>query len=343
MTGRPDLTFAELTAEKYPHLFEFYADALPAADRTRALYEWRLRDVYASGGIRTIIARSGPRIVAATSIVPLRLGLQGSSIQAAWQQDTVVKNTYRGLGIGRKLVNLSAEGLPLVTSKGTLPAMYALKKGMGFHDVPRSNYLLRVLSPISTSGSLRKRLALPLLHVVAQLRAADHRSSALRTFLVSQFDTDFDSLCERITAGGEVTPVKNSRYLNWRYRECPVRSYLIIRTEDGDGHLRGAAVIRPNAEPYHDAWLVDMIVEINDREAHHALLNASFVELRRRKAACVRTFATSPTIRRSLADRAFLETADTPRFTYRFAEPLPDFQAASWNFWHGDGDTELLG
>jgi hypothetical protein len=343
MVDPPELRFADVGAGERPHLFEFYAATLPAADRIRVLYEWRLRDPEASGGIRTIVARTGSGIVAATSVVPLQLGLAGSRVQAAWQQDTVVAATQRGGGIGRKLVDLSAEGFPLVTSKGTLSAMYALKKRMGFQDVPNSNYLLRVLSPIAVSGSLRRRLALPILYAISKLRRADHGVSSLRTRIVSGFDRGFDALCEAIVTGHEVTPVKDRRYLNWRYTECPGRKYLIVRADDAGGRLRGAAVIRPNTAPYLDAWLVDMIVRVDDEEAQHGLLSTCFDELRGRKAACVRAFATSPSIRRTLTARGFRELADTPRFTYRFGTTLPDVEAASWNFWHGDGDTELLG
>jgi GNAT superfamily N-acetyltransferase len=343
MTERTELKFAEIHSDEYSKLFAFYAATLHGAERARVLYEWRLRGQPASGGIRTFAARSGDRIVGSISIVMGQLGLGGARIQMATHHDTIVAEGYRGCGIGSKLLNLSAEGVPLVIAKGTLPAMYALRKRMGFRDVPRSKYLLRVLAPITTTGSLRKRLALPPLYLISRLRREGACSSSLRTCFVQEFDADFDALCHRITAGAEATPVKDSQYLNWRYTDCPIRTYLIIRTEEGRGRLRGAAVIRPNSKPYQDAWLVDMIVETDDQEAQHALLDACFAELRRRKTACVRTFATSPGMRRTLTVRGFREIGDTPRFTYRFGKALLEFQAAPWNFWHGDSDSELLG
>ena len=336
------MTFQEIRPEERTRLFEFYAAHLPAADRIRTLYTWRLSDAASSGGIRTLVAMSGSAIVAATSVVPLQVGLGGARLGAAWQQDTVVAEGHRGSGIGRRLVEMSAEGYPLVTSKGTLPPMYALKKRMGFIDVPRSNYLLRVLAPVAASGSVRKRLGLPLLYGISKLRRVDHRRSPVPTRTVTHFDSDFDSLCARITRGSEVSPVKDSGYLNWRYARCPVRSYWIIQADDPGGGVRGGAVVRPNPAPYTDAWLVDMIVEVDDRETQHALLNACFRQLRRSRASCLRTFATSPRIRLLLKERGFMETADSPRFTFRFASPNPEFQASAWNFWHGDADTELL-
>jgi GNAT superfamily N-acetyltransferase len=342
MTGQSELRFAEVEPDEHPLLFELYSSTLPNAERIRTLYEWRLSDTEASGGIRTIAARTDARIVGAISLLPLHLGLGGSRTPGAWHMDTVVATSYRGRGIAKKLVDISAEGLPLVAAKGTQPVMYALRKGMGFRDVPNSTYLLRALSPISLGGSLRKRLAVLVFYMISRFRRGDSRSSALRTRTVSRFEPDFDPLCDRILGGGEATPVKSSRYLNWRYTQCPGRAYLIVRAEDGEGQLRGAVVIRPNAGAYLDGWLVDMIVEVDDQQAQHALLDACFQELRRRKASCVRAFATSPTIRRALRDRGFLDTGVTPRFTYRTPRPLDQVETAAWNVWHGDSDTELL-
>jgi GNAT superfamily N-acetyltransferase len=342
MTGQPELRYAEVEPDEHALLFELYSSTLPNAERIRALYEWRLSDIKASGGIRTIAARSGSRIVGAISVVPLDLGLGGSCNSGAWHIDTVVAASHRGRGIARKLVHISAEGLPLVAAKGSQPVMYALRKSMGFSDVPNSTYLLCALSPVSLGGSLRKRLAVLLFYLISRFRRRASRASPLRTHTIARFEPDFDLLCERILEGGEATPAKSSRYLNWRYTQCPDRSYLIVRAEDADGQLRGAAVIRPNSRPYLDAWLVDMIVEVDDQQAQHALLDACFRELHRTKASCVRTFATSPTIRRALGGRGFRDTGVTPRFTYRAARPLDNLETAAWNVWHGDSDIELV-
>jgi predicted N-acetyltransferase YhbS len=341
MTTQSGLRFDEIEPREQPLLFEFYSSTLPNAERIRALYAWRQAGREAAGGIRTIAARDGSAIVGAISMLPLGLGVAGSRLSAAWQFDTVVSVDHRGQGIAKKLVDAGAEGLQLVAAKGTQPVMYALRKKLGFHDVPNSTFLLRALSPLSLGGSLRKRLGVALFYLIALVRRGRSRPSSLRTLAVPRFEWDFDTLCETILGGAEVTPVKDSRYLNWRYTECPGRSYLVIRAEEPGGRLRGAAVIRPNDGPYLDAWLVDMIVGVDDQEAQHALLDATLRQLRLMRAACVRTFATSPSIRRALLAHGFMDTGATPRFTYRAGAPLGDFGAAPWNIWHGDGDTEL--
>jgi GNAT superfamily N-acetyltransferase len=341
MADNLDVWIGELGPDEHPQLFEFYSATLPAAERIRALYEWRLSDPAASGGIRTTVARTASGIVGAISLVPLEFGVGQARILGAWHADTVVATSYRGTGIGKRIVNASTVGLPLVAAKGTQPVMYALRKRIGFQDVPNSNYLVRVLAPISAKGSIRRRLALPVMYALTKLRRPVQSTSSLRTRVVSAFNQDFDRLCEAISAGPEITPVKTARYLNWRYIGCPGRSYLIIRAEDSRGRPRGAVVIRPNHAPYTDAWIVDMIAPIDDQQAQHALLNTCFDELRGRKASSVRTFATSPIIRATLAARGFRDLAHTPRFTYRVETPLPLVEGAAWNCWHGDADNEL--
>jgi GNAT superfamily N-acetyltransferase len=341
MTTRPELRFAEIGLDETAELFQFYLSTLPHAERIRTLYQWRLAGTDADVGIRTVVARDESEIVGALSMVPFQLGQRGARIEAAWQYDTVVAPRQRGRGIARQLVDISAADFPLVAAKGTQPVMYGLRKRMGFEDVPRSTYLLLALSPLSRSGSLRKRLAIPFFFIGSLARRAARSSSSLRTRVVPAFDRDFEALCQTIGQGEESTPVKTRDYLNWRYTRCPDRSYMIVRAEDHTGSLRGGAVIRPNPGAYQDGWLVDMIVDVQDQEGQRALLDACIRELRRSKASCVRTFSTSPGIRRVLVERGFLDTGITPRFTFRAATPLGSFQPETWNFWHGDGDTEL--
>lgn len=341
MTDQFQLSLMEIGPHEHPLLLEFYKLGHPNGVRIGTLYDWRVGDIEASGGIITIAARHGSQIVGAISLIPLELGLGGSRTPGAWHADTLVAASHRGRGIARKLVDVSAAGLPLVAAKGTQPVMYTLRKSMGFQDAPNSTYLLRALSPISLSGSFRKRLAVLILYLISLFRRETCAPPTLQTRIVTRFDPDFDLLCGRILLGREATPVKSSRYLNWRYTECPGRRYLIVRAEDQEGQLRGGAVVRPNARPYRDAWLVDMVVDVDDQEAQLALLHTCIAELRHRKASCIKTFSTSPTIRRCLMRQGFRDTGISPRFTYRVAPDAVHLARAPWNIWHGDGDTEL--
>ena len=156
-------------------------------------------------------------------------------------------------------------------------------------------------------------------------------------------DAAFDEIAERVPAGDEIGLRKTSAYLNWRYVGAPGRTYRILRAE-GRGRLRGAAVLRLNPAPGGRAWLVDLICDSRDVEAVAALVSASVRELRRRRAGDVKTFTSSTRVRRVLARHGFVATSETPQFTYRVeSEALrPLLDGVVWNFWWGDGDSELL-
>jgi GNAT superfamily N-acetyltransferase len=324
---------------------EFYRRSLAAGDTVCRSYRWRQAGAPASGGIDTYAVLDRGHIVGATNCVPVSLGWRGHRIQAAWQQDTVVDAAMRGKGIGKALVEASSEAYEMVMSKGTLLAMYALKRGLGFHDARNVKYLIRVLDPRPAAGSLRRRLLFPLLYTAARMRDRRTGGGNLRVRPVAQFDAAFDDFAAKRCEQRELAPLKSSAYLNWRYIDCPTRAYQCHRVDEGD-RLRGAVVLRANNHPGGDAWLVDTIVQPGDDISLRVLLHYAFKELSRTRAACVRTFATSPDIRRVLFQCGFISTRESPRFTFRLqrtSSRTVDLMRQDWHFCHGDGDTELLG
>jgi GNAT superfamily N-acetyltransferase len=324
---------------------DFYRRSLPAGDRVWSYCLWRQNGAPASGGIETYAVFDGERIVGATNCVPVSLGCRGHRIQAAWQQDTVVDPAMRGKGVGRALVEASSEAYEMVISKGTLPAMYALKRGLGFQDAKNVEYLIRVLDPSPPAASLRRRILFPLLHTTARMRDRHADPDGLHVQPVTRFDAAFDAFAARKVEQNELSPLKSSAYLNWRYLNCPTRTYQCFRVDEGD-QLRGAVVLRVNDDPGGDAWLVDIIVQPGDIASSRVLLHHVIAELSRTGAACVRTFATSTGVRRALFQCGFFSTQDSPRFTFRLRQSSSRFAelaSHSWHFCHGDGDTELLG
>jgi hypothetical protein len=285
------------------------------------------------------VARAGGEIIGAVNVVRVPLTLAGRPIEAAWQQDTVVHPGWRGRGVGRRLVEAGAAGWDLSLGKGTAEPMYHLKRNSGFADAPHVNYLARVLAPVTRRGSVARRISFPFLFAAVKLRRQDHVRTGLTSRVLGEFDARFDALDETLVAAGSLAPRKDRTYLSWRYLTRADRRYRIIAAEDGP-RLRGAVVLRAGSVPTGDAWIVDLVCDPGDVDAIDELLNAAFLELRRSGAGCVRAFASSGQARARLLGRGFMQTRETPRFTFR-ARPGLDLSGADWNFWHGDGDTEL--
>ncbi len=298
-----DVVYGPPRNEDIDPLLAAYAEWLPDGQQVGEMFRWRRAGAPASGGIRPAIAKLGGEIIGAVSAVNARVVLRGRPVRAVWQQDSVVGPPARGKGIGKRLVAEAAQGAELVLAKSTTPPMYALRKAVGFQDVPDRTFLVRVLSP-SAAGEFVKRLAYPWLWFRNRLLGVPP-NLVIRP--VERFDAEFDQLASRAVGSDEIGLVKTGNYLNWRYVGAPGRSYVLLRAEDG-ARLRGAAVLRLPTSRAGRAWLVDIVCASDDREGVDALVAAALRELAAAGAGDVKTFTSSPRMRAHLRRRGFLAT-----------------------------------
>lgn len=333
--------YRALEAADEPALFSAYERWLDDGARIAELYEWRREGAPASGGVRPTIALLDGELIGSVSAVPVRVRLRGREIAAAWQQDSVVGPPARGKGVGKRLVAESSSGYDLLLAKSTSEAMYALRKSVGFADVPLRTFMVRVLSPFS-AGSAAKRAAYLGLWLAQQARAPWRARTMLAAAPIDRFGPAFDRLAQKAAAGDELVVHKGADYLNWRYLECPGRRYEIRAIDDG-GDTRGAVVIRLNERPGERAFLVDIVCDTRDTPAMDALLGEALREARAARAGDLLVFSSSARVRRRLARHGFTNTGRTPQFTFRVESPelRPAIADAGWNFWLGDGDSEL--
>jgi len=271
--------------------------------------------------------------------VPVTVSCRGCDLQAAWQQETVVDPSMHRQQVASRLVEAAASGFDLILAKGISPAMYAARRSLGYRDVAASTFRVRVLRPFGRT--------LPPLHPLGYLasRATCRRRPAPGPAVrrLERFDERFDALARERAGDEALHVVKSSLGLQRRYRELPGRDYRILAV-DGDAGVDGAVVLRPNAEPGGGAWLVDLIRGKRDERVAHALIGAAVLEAEALGAGLLSVFATDPAMRRWLGEWGFFDLHRTPRFVSRpqneRARRLLD--GSEWDFWHGDGDLEMV-
>jgi len=327
-----------LRPDETQELLAFYRGNFPAGQRVATLFEWRAGAPFGTNAPWGAWLEG--ELLGTVNAVRCPLVADGARMEACWQQDSIVSPAARGKGVGKALVESAAAGYPLVMAKGTTQAMYGLRKSVGFNDAPNDTYLFRVLRPWNVRGSWRRRVAAPLLFLRAKALAPPAPGIAVRP--TGSFGPHYDALAEQLTASPGWKVWKPAAYLSWRYLACPIRRYRILEAHRAERTI-GAAVLRLDERMGSDAWLVDLIVDLGDRPAVLALIEAAAAEARQSGAALLRTFASSGRARKLLAEAGFIDTRDTPHFTFRpngVAESvLPP--VAEWSFWHGDGDAEL--
>lgn len=333
------VSLQELEESAQDELIDRYQEWLTRGSRVAELLEWRKGRPFGSGGIRPTIARLGGAIIGSLSSVPVSLAVRGERINGAWQQDSVVGPAARGRGVGKALVNRAGEGYEILLAKSTSPPMYGLRRRVGFLDVPRSTILVRVLRG---SGALPRRLAL---HALAAAQGAHARLRAGPQWYGSRLIprlTHHHEHLRNALAPDEICPIRSVDYLNWRYTTCPGRDYVLIEILRGS-ECAGIVVLRPPSRRGGRAWIVDYAGDTRNSRALETAVSASVDLARERGAADVAAFCTSVRARAAFARLGFVDTRRSPRFTFRVATARARdlVEDAKWNFWWGDGDSEL--
>lgn len=99
------------------------------------------------------------------------------------------------------------------------------------------------------------------------------RSRGLRVEPVDRFGNEVDRLWGRIGSGLGVATVRDARYLNWRYADCPDTRYTALAARRWfTGDLVGVAILRLGVEDQPIACLVDWLVPHGATPAAQALL-----------------------------------------------------------------------
>jgi len=325
--------------EEIPALLDFYRGHCGHGDRVAQLFEWRASAPGRAN--RPWGAWSKGEFLGTVNAVPCPIAGGGRRIDAIWQQDSIVSPAARRRGVATELVESAAAARALVLAKGISASMYKLRKSIGFRDAPNSTYLIRVLRTWGVRGSWRRRLAAPFLSLRALSRQTAAAGPAPEVRQVDAFGRAYDDIAERALHSPWCGQWKPADYLTWRYLRCPSRTYTILEARLAQRPL-GAAVMRLGAPGSADAWLVDLVADLADPILARTLIEAAVRRARENGAALLWTFASSNRARELLADAGFANSHTTPLFTYRPAGSAEDpIAAAEWNFWHGDGDTEL--
>jgi GNAT superfamily N-acetyltransferase len=100
----------------------------------------------------------------------------------------------------------------------------------------------------------------------------------VKSTVIERFDSRFDELWQRVGARYPIALVRDSRYLNWRYVDCPFT--YIKRAFEIDGKLVGCSIIRVlPRDGATEAHICDLILDADpawlfDVAAWHALADA---------------------------------------------------------------------
>ena len=237
--------------------------------------------------------RQGGGLVGQFGVVPLRFSVDGEDCTAGLALNVVTDAALRGQGIfaglGRAANERMAEaGISFAFALPNANSFPGFLRHLGYQDIGDVPLLAR---PVNVHRLVAKRLPLPGAGAVAallsrpftkDLPATLPEAAAIEIARVDRFDARFDALWQRVRGRQRVMAVRDATFLNWRFRDVPLRRYecfaAIEREGEGGGEeVAGYIVLRRDQIAGLDAGLVVDFVAANadagTRLIAHALVH----------------------------------------------------------------------
>lgn len=252
----------------------------------RELYEWYIeRNPYLPN--LGWVADDNGKIVGRYGMVPMELQVQGKRQLIAQAVEIMTHPDYRRQGMfpamaSQVFADLPALGITFAIGFPNDAARPGHQK-FGWKELGWITAAVRPLHAQAVSRRLFKNPAAATLAGIGSDLALKllfdwrrpHGLESVRTQIIERFDPTYDDLWQRVSARYPISLVRDSRYLNWRYIDCPysyiARSFLI------DDKLVGGSVVRMVKRPEGvEGHICDLILDAErpwlfDVAIHHAL------------------------------------------------------------------------
>jgi hypothetical protein len=320
-----------------------------AAEAIRLRWDWwRRNPANGSSEPRFWVVREGPTVIAASALMPVRVGLRGLETSGDWSADPLVVGERQRQGLGEALLRnwdrRSNVALGAGLSHGT---RYLLSERLRW---PRPVTLPCLVKPLSRRALRRpswpvpvnklvSALTLPFVRVVARARPLREEVTMIR-----RFDVAVDRLWDRVSPRLDLAVKRDAAYLNWRFIEPPhVRYSVAVLLREDETH--GYAVYRHLREPQGRVTLVvDFLTDPEDERGLKTLLRWIDREARAEDSDKIRCYVQHTGFRRVLRRSGYFVVKSPLELNVKVnAVQVPaDFysEVHRWHFTLGDGDLD---
>ena len=226
------------------------------------------------------VAVKGSRVISVVAGTPKWIEINSKAVLAVELGDFITDSEYRKKGLFSSLIQLvcneaASQGAGFVYVRPNEISFAVLTKALSFVETQKFD-ARRYVAP---SGLIYRKVGLSptvsrILGVdwIARQLALPSSDRSVSVELLTGSVTEMDEFWERVRRGYSFALVRDNKYLNWRYVNCPTAYQLWIahRGDQAAGYL--ASSVSPTERIGH---IVDLFTEAKDMGAAAALLRTA--------------------------------------------------------------------
>ena len=227
-------------------------------------FQWQYQDnpFYLKGDPTMMVLEENKTILGLLGAYPLMLKVQSQVVKAFWVGDFMVhpqsRQGQKGIDLARTITNM-----PYLMVG--FPAPYTMKIWLRFKLIPFVQ-LIRISTPFNEKHQTISKLNR--LSKFLEKSLVDH----IQVKKINKFDQKADDLWQRASMAYSNIQVRDSRFLNWRFVQCPYIQYEILAAVQ-ESKMLGYIVLRCKEYPNHkEGHIVDFLLDQSTLKAGQYLI-----------------------------------------------------------------------
>lgn len=298
-----------------------------------AIFDWQFsrRNNY-----HPVLLRHGPRVVAFNGVMPVRISIRGSLLEAAWSCDFYVDRDYRRRGLGKLLKSALYRQGNCFMALGVSESGAAVLPKLGWKNCASTRRYVRIRQ---ADDLFRKGIRTFQDAVALVFSPLSRRVGRCLTTTISDCLPDIEVLdqlwgrCQRAKA---TIVCRDADYLKWRYEQMPIKGYKFIQANHNEDPVF-LLVCRTTSDS------LDIVDYIGDLRNSNVLMAA--VDSALSRANGLRTVQCRVSISRlsiALLLRGFLPARQRSKLFVKAHDEVSGYMLRKWFLIGGDSDCEIL-
>lgn len=325
------------------------------AEKSKKHWDWQFESNPANppDGPNILVLEQDNRIVGLFSGLPVSIKVKDKVLTALWTVDFMTLPKHRGRGV-RLLKQMMKE--PYILLGNPNDNSYPLGKRLGWFDICQPPTLINIINMANILKTKpRNRIVIGLGGIVWKLASmmlsmskGISQGGDISVKRISIFDEEIDRFWKKVSRDYGVIVVRDRKYLNWRFVDCPDEKYAIYIARR-NGKISGYIILRNEDKGgLKYGYIVDILTMSDDKELLQYLIQKA-VELFKIKGVDLITCLISPCNRVHLGilkrNGFFFKEYITKFMGYTNSLQLPEKDLknpCNWFISRGDSDIDLI-